>query len=70
MADDQHSQTACGWYGRRQHIRYQNHFLKLILSVNTTVHRNHEIINQQQRTGTLPLQSRQSFCHCKRHGQV
>jgi hypothetical protein len=47
MADDQHSETACGWYGRRQHLINQKHFLKSISSVNSTAHRNHEIINQQ-----------------------
>jgi hypothetical protein len=54
MADDQHSETACGWYGRRQHLINQNHFFKSVPSVNSTAHYNHEIINQQQRTGTFP----------------
>ena len=61
MADDQHSQTACGRHGRRQHLINQNLFLKSIHSVNSTAHWNHEIITQQQRTGTLSLQSHQSF---------
>lgn len=47
MADDQHSETACGWYGRRQHLINQNHFLKSIHSVNNTAHWNHEIITQR-----------------------
>ena len=47
MADDQHSEIACGWYGRRQHLINQNHFHKSVPSVNKIAHWNHEIINQQ-----------------------
>ena len=55
MADDQHSETACGWHGRRQHLINQNHFSKSLPSVNSTALYNHEITNQQQRTGIFPL---------------
>ena len=54
MADDQHSETACGRHGRRQHLINQDHFLKSISSVNSTAHWNHEIINQQQRSQLVP----------------